>query len=82
MTRSGLASSSRAKNNNSMLVALREKTLKLTPFALTVAPSGELCPAVFYGRPFLFSERSPELQCLGSSAGMSACDKPSTIGAS
>ena len=42
MTRSGLPSSSRSKNNNSMLEALREYTLKLTPLALTVAPSGEL----------------------------------------
>lgn len=46
MTRAGRASSSRAKNSSSIRDALREKTLKLTPVAKTVAPTGEHLPTL------------------------------------
>src|SRR5260370_42410074 len=42
--RAGCGSSSRSKNNNSTPEALREKMLKLTPPAVTVAPRGEQLP--------------------------------------
>src|SRR4029453_3613165 len=50
ITHDGRASSSASKNNNSMAVALREKTLKLAPPSRIVAPSGELRPGFTVGR--------------------------------
>src|SRR4029077_1594432 len=46
ITRAGRGSSSRSKNNKSTPEALREKMLKLTPPAVTVAPRGEHRPAL------------------------------------
>src|SRR5512136_1738482 len=50
ITRAGRGSSSRSKNSNSIPVAPREKTLKLTPPPPGVAPRGELRPIVLSQR--------------------------------
>src|SRR5260370_6696127 len=46
MARTGRASSSRSNNSSSTPVALRENTLKLMPPSTTVAPRGQLLPAL------------------------------------
>src|SRR2546423_1594386 len=46
MTRDGRASSARSKNSRSIPVALREKTEKLAPVRVSVAPIGALRPVV------------------------------------
>ena len=45
MTRDGAFASASSNNTRSMAEALFEKTLKLTPSAVTLAPSGALVPA-------------------------------------
>jgi hypothetical protein len=46
MTRDGKASLSLSNKSSSMREALRENTLKFTPFEQTVAPRGALFPEV------------------------------------
>ncbi len=46
ITRDGRLSSARSKNSSSIAFALREKTEKLAPPGISVAPIGELRPVL------------------------------------